>query len=93
MTVLAKASDHPDRFRLRLTATLGLGLAQEVEGEASEDGEGSGVVIGAVTFGVLAEGDVEHPVQAVLDGSMAALGLRKRLMRHRPGGDVERKPA
>ncbi len=48
MTDLAKASDHPARFRVRLTGILGLALRKGVEGEASKDGEAFGGVIGAV---------------------------------------------
>jgi hypothetical protein len=72
MMFLAKASDHPERFRFRAADILGPGLVEEVEGEAAKDGEVLGAVVAAVAGPVLVEGDVEHPVQAVLDRPVAA---------------------
>jgi hypothetical protein len=43
---------------------------------------------GSGSCGVLAEGDVEHPVQAVLDGPMAAHGLGEFARRHWSRRDV-----
>jgi hypothetical protein len=48
---------------------------QEVEGEAAQDGEILGPVVLAVADAILVEGDVGHPVQAVLDRPVGAQGL------------------
>ena len=52
----------------------GAGLIEQVEGEAAEDGEVLGSVVAAVSGAVLVEGDVEHPVQRVLNRPVAADG-------------------
>jgi len=46
---------------------LGAGGSEQTEGEAAEDGEVLGAVVGAGPGAVLVDGDVEHPVERVLD--------------------------
>ena len=60
-----------------LDAAAGCGvLAEQVEGESAQEGEGTRRVPGAVAdpdaAAVLAEGQVGHPVDAVLDAPVAA---------------------
>ena len=49
-------------------------LVEEVEGDVAQDGEVLGGVAGPDAALVLAEGDVEHPVEAVLDAPVVADG-------------------
>ena len=52
-------------------------MAEQVRGEVAEDGEVLRGVAVADAAVILAEGDVEDPVQAVLDPSVAADRLSK----------------
>ena len=49
-------------------------LAQEVEGHVAQGGQMVGGVAGAHAALVLAQGDVEHPVEGVFDAPVAADG-------------------
>ena len=55
-------------------ALLGGVLAQEVEGEVAQGGQIGGGMAGADAALVLAQGDVEHPVEGVFDAPVAADG-------------------
>src|SRR5262247_3915347 len=53
--------------------------AGDVEGSTPQDGDVGGSVVAAVARGVLAQGHVELPVQAVLDVPVRAHGVEQRL--------------
>src|SRR5665809_132892 len=66
------------------------GCAQHVEGETSEDREVFRAVILAVAGLVFVEADIEHPVQAVLDGPVRAHGVCEALGGARAEARMER---
>ena len=55
---------------------LGRLVAQEIEGEVSQDGEVLSGMARPHTAVVFAEGDVQDPVQLVLNAPMAACGVQ-----------------
>ena len=55
-------------------ALFGGVLAQEVEGHVTQGGQIGGGVAGAHAALILAQGDIEHPVQGVFDAPVAADG-------------------
>jgi len=59
------------------------------DGEVPDDGYVGGPMSGSRSGGVLVEGDVEHPVQCVLDRPMAAYGLSELKRGHRAPGNIE----
>ena len=63
--------------------------AHEIEGEVADDGHLGWTVSGSRSCGVLAEDDVEHPVQGVLDGPVASHGAGELGRAHPARGDVE----
>ena len=62
-------------FALSGDGEFGSGGLEQVEGDLSEGGEVFGAVILAVSCTILVEGDVEHPVQPVLDVPVGAEGV------------------
>ena len=63
--------------------------SHDVEGEVAHDSHVGGAMSGMGSRLVLAEGDVELPVQGVFDGPMAADCFGEVFRRHGPGRDVE----
>src|SRR3546814_16075766 len=59
-----------------------------VEGQVPEDGEVFRSVVGAVAGGVLVEGHVEHPMEAVLDGPVGADGAGEAFRGEAGGGKI-----
>lgn len=53
---------------------MGSCFAEEIEGEFSQDGKVFRAVFLAISGAVLVEIHIEHPMQAVLDGSVGAKG-------------------
>ena len=47
-------------------------LSEQVEGDVTEDGEALGAVADSDAAVILVEGDIEHPVEAILHPPMAA---------------------
>ena len=72
-----------------LEANASIGVAtQEMEGDVADDGEVLGSMIGVDARAVLVEGQVEHPVEAVLDAPMAANDPLEQGGISRQAGDV-----
>ena len=62
-------------FAAELDSSLVLCGADEIDCEVSDDGHISSAVASPQTGLILTEGDVEDPVQTVLDGPVTANGL------------------
>ena len=62
-------------FSSELDASLVLGGSDEVDGEVSDDRHVFRAVPDSETRLIVAEGDVENPMQAVLDGPVGANGF------------------
>ena len=56
---------------------------ENVEGHVAQDGEIVGSVVEAVSGLILVHGDVQHPMEAVLDGPMGARDLPETFGGHR----------
>jgi hypothetical protein len=87
MMVLAKASDHPARLRFRATDIFGPALLRRLRESLRRMARFLGAVV-AVAGAILVEGDVENPVEAVLDGPVAADGAGEALGREAGGAEV-----
>jgi hypothetical protein len=62
-------------FSSEFDASLVVGGSDEIEGEVSDDRHVFRAVTGSEARLIVAEGDIENPMQAVLDGPVGANGL------------------